>query len=309
MSISKNRRLIVLGFASLFALGIGSAYLIGRARAAGAPTLQPLTYTGTLTDTAGVPLTGSKNLQLTLWDMATAGTMACTFGPSTVTLSAGTFQVVLPADCSTAIHAHGDLWLEVFVDGASLGRTKLGAVPYALEADHAVNADQSVSGFQVPGTLTAQSAQVSGNVSIGGILVRKIARAHGVGPNDDTDTGAIVSRTLAFTKTQEATGIRVGYSDNFRAFSASGVGACRWEIRFNGTSCTVPIINDLYVGGIPNQSAHRMGSVFGTCFGLPAGNYNVQVYVGPQPAGLQVQADCYTGWYLQYWSIEAEEVL
>ena len=237
--------------------------------------------------------------------------MACSFGPSAVVLAAGTFQVVLPPECSTAIHGHGDLWLEVFVDGATLGRTKLGAVPYALEADHAVVADQSAAGFQVPGTLTAQAAQISGNVNVGGILVRKIARAHGVGPNDQTDTGAIVSRTLAFSKTQAATGIRVAYSDNLRAFSPGGTGACLWEIRFNGTSCAMPgaIVNDVYVGGIANMNHHRPSSVFGTCFGLAAGNYNIQIYVGPQPAGGEAQADCYTGWNLGYWAIEAEEVL
>jgi hypothetical protein len=40
--------------------------------------------------------------------------------------------------------------------------------------------------------------------------------------------------------------------------------------------------------------------------GLPAGNYVVQVYVGPSPG--YAQTDCYTGWNNQYWALEVEEV-
>ena len=66
----RNRRLFAAGLASLAAAGMASTYLLGRARAAGAPATQPLTYSGTLTDAAGVPLVGTRSIQIAIWDMA-----------------------------------------------------------------------------------------------------------------------------------------------------------------------------------------------------------------------------------------------
>jgi hypothetical protein len=297
-----SRRWIAAGFVSLIGLVAVSAYLVGRARAAGAPTAQPLTYSGILTDTAGTPLSGAKNIQITLFDMATAGTQQCSVGPTATMLTSGAFQVVLPAACAAAIHANGDLWIEVFVDGTSLGRTKLGAVPYAIEADHAVNADQSAGNFLVPGTLTTANAQVNGS------LIRKIARVHGLGPNDEQDNGNVMMRTLAFSKTQAATGIRVSYQDNFRVNTNANSGACRWELLFNGQPCATPgrLIYDEYA--FPNSNIHRPQTVTGTCMGLAAGNYTIQVAVATAPGYVAANSDCYTGWNASYWSIEAEEV-
>lgn len=312
----RNRRVLFGGLLALAALGGVFAHFVSRARAAGIPTMQPMVYSGTLTDMNGVALTGAKNIQIELWDQATDGTQRCSVGPTSEVLTAGAFQMALPATCTTAVHATGDLWVEVFVDGNSLGRTKLGATPYAVEADHAVSADQSSAGFMVPGDLNVSgglnvvgNSQLTGNVSVGGILIRKIARAHGLGPDDPTDNGVIASRVLTFTKTQAATGVRIAYTDDLRV---ANQGACQWEIKFNGVSCATPgpLIYDLYYGGVANMNHHRAGSVFGTCFGLAAGNYTVQVSVGLVSSGAaQPQGDCDTGWYAQYWAIEAEEVL
>ena len=137
-------------------------------------------------------------------------------------------------------------------------------------------------------------------------LIRKIARSHGVGPMDGSDVGALASRVLVFQKTQDATGIRVSYEDNLRTRAA---GSCRWEVRFNGASCSIPgpIAFDEYFGDTGNTSNdHRSKANFGTCFDLPAGNYAIQVYVQPTP-GYPV-SDCFTGWNNQYWALEAEEV-
>ena len=48
--------------------------------------------------------------------------------------------MVLPDACLAGIHASANLWSEVLVDGGSVGRAKIGAVPYAVEADTASNA-------------------------------------------------------------------------------------------------------------------------------------------------------------------------
>jgi hypothetical protein len=38
-----------------------------------------------------------------------------------------------------------DLWIEALVDGNSLGFSKLGAVPYAIEAAHAISSDNATA--------------------------------------------------------------------------------------------------------------------------------------------------------------------
>jgi hypothetical protein len=146
---SKGARRLALVLGGIAAVVASSAYLVGRARAAGIPAAQPLVYSGVLTDTSGALLTGSKNIQVIVWDAATAGTMQCTVGPMAQTLVGGSFQVPLAAACVTAVRTTPDLWAELFVDGGSLGRNKLGAVPYAVEATHAVNADHATGGFDV----------------------------------------------------------------------------------------------------------------------------------------------------------------
>ena len=135
-----KKRLLIAGASVLAAVALGAGFLIGRARATGAPAAMPMTYSATLTDPSGAPLTGSKSIVLQIFDAATAGNMQCSVGPTSVTLVAGGFSVPLVDACTSAVHATADLWIEVFVDGASLGRTKLGAVPFALEADRAAKA-------------------------------------------------------------------------------------------------------------------------------------------------------------------------
>jgi hypothetical protein len=140
-------------------------YWLRGARAAGVPPAQALTYSGVLTDAAGVPAAGMKNVQVSLYDKAADGTLQCSAGPQAVTLVAGGFQVVLPDTCVTAVHANPDLWAELFVDGTSLGRNRVGAVPYAIESDRAASASGA---FTVPGDLkVAGNAAVAGTLSVG----------------------------------------------------------------------------------------------------------------------------------------------
>jgi hypothetical protein len=120
--------------------GSALGYVAGRADSTGVPATQALTYSGVLTDAAGAPLSGTKNVQVALWDAPTGGTAPRCTVMASVTLGAGTFQVILPDACTTAVHQTPDLYVEVSVDGAGLGRTKFGAVPFALEADTASNA-------------------------------------------------------------------------------------------------------------------------------------------------------------------------
>lgn len=149
MKISTKTALIASGGVVLSA----AIFLAGRAWAGGAPATAPvMTYAGVLEGADGKPLTGNQIVEVRLWPSATPGTSGkqlCAAGPKTVTLDAhGRFSIALD-DCVATIKAAADAWLEVLLetngDSSSLGTTKVGAVPYALEAGHATAADTAAA--------------------------------------------------------------------------------------------------------------------------------------------------------------------
>lgn len=122
---------------------VAAAIFAVRARAAGIPEADGMTYTGYLEDGDGAPLTGQHSIEVQFWASADATEDLCTGQLDSVELQSGRFQVPLPLACSVAVQASPDVYVSVDVDGASLGRTKLGSVPFALEAGHATNADEA----------------------------------------------------------------------------------------------------------------------------------------------------------------------
>lgn len=139
--------------------GSAATLLAVRARAAGIPAANALTYTAYLETPDGTPMTTVTEVAVAVWDAQTGGTKVCGADAQKVLPVAGRFQLPLP-DCQAAVGASPDLWLEAIVDGKSLGRTKLGAVPYAVEANHAVSADSATAG----GPLATQLAQAKAGV-------------------------------------------------------------------------------------------------------------------------------------------------
>jgi len=115
------------------------AYRLGRARADGVPAVNPLYYGGVLSD-GGSPVEGARNVTVRLWDAATAGATVCTTTTAGTTFTSGRFRVALDAACVGAVRANPELWAEVQVEGTTFPRSKLGAVPYALEAGRATAA-------------------------------------------------------------------------------------------------------------------------------------------------------------------------
>ncbi len=112
---------------------------VGRALATGAPKQAPLTYAGTLTDQDGKPYATAQDVTLKLYDAASGGTLKCTASTVQAQANTGDFQVTLPPDCVQAVRDQSELWTELTVGAGKtvLARTKVGAVPYALEADSA----------------------------------------------------------------------------------------------------------------------------------------------------------------------------
>lgn len=137
---------------------------------------------------------------------------------------------------------------------------------------------------------------------------RTITRVAGYG-NDDLNEGKIESRVLHFTKSRATTGLRVSYVDNFRVLG-TGV-ACSWEIRFDDLPCTSPgplrFDSNVSNGSGSSLDNHAPGTVFGTCFDIPAGDVTIDVWV-THDGHRNPQGNCFTGWNSQYWSLEVEEV-
>jgi len=133
---------------------VAAAFVGGRAWAGGIPAAGALNYSGLLQDASGAPLSGTQYIEVKFWNDATASAAAnllCdTMTPTAIGLSNGRFSITLPDKCTTQVGSNIGIWTEVFVGPkvdavASLGRSKIGAVPFAVEANHAVSADSAAS--------------------------------------------------------------------------------------------------------------------------------------------------------------------
>jgi microcystin-dependent protein len=122
---------------ALVAVAVVGAYLAGTARAAGIPTTDALFYSGVLEDN-GAAVNGNVVFILSLWDDLLSTDVAvnrkCDSGPLIAPVVRGRFRIRLPASCVDAVRANPDLYVDVVARDEPLGRTKLGAVPYAIEA-------------------------------------------------------------------------------------------------------------------------------------------------------------------------------
>ena len=117
--------------------------LANTASASGIPKTNPLYYAGVITDTSGKPLSGSYTIGAVVWTAATGGTKGCLTMGTTTTVLHGHFRVALDATCVQAIQKNPELWIEVLINGKSMGRAKIGAVPYAIEPNSTAKWDQA----------------------------------------------------------------------------------------------------------------------------------------------------------------------
>ena len=152
------------------------------------------TYQGKLTDSAGVPLTGSYDMTFKLFDAATAGAqVGSTVTLTGVAVSAGLFTVGL--DFGAAPFSAGAArWLETAVAGTVLSpRVALGASPYALFSTApwaAATGGISYTGNVGIGTATpATSLDVAGTAKMTGFQLGASATAGQVLTADASGVG------------------------------------------------------------------------------------------------------------------------
>jgi hypothetical protein len=119
-----------------------SISFVSKAIADGIPSVTPLTYSGVLQNSNGTPVTIQQSIGLKLFNDATAATganLVCDTPAQNVTPdAAGRFEIVLAQACLAGVSQTPDVWVEVSVNGTHLSpRSKLNAIPYAVEAAHA----------------------------------------------------------------------------------------------------------------------------------------------------------------------------
>jgi hypothetical protein len=125
-------------------------------RGEGIPSSAALQYSGTLLDN-GTPVNGSRSVTVSLWSAASGGNPLCR-ASGEVTVAGGRFSLPLGDDCTEQVRANRDLWVESAVGTVSYGRKKLGAAPYAVEAERAGTAGA------LRGTPVATTAPAEGQV-------------------------------------------------------------------------------------------------------------------------------------------------
>lgn len=142
-----------LTIASCCALALGTAVGYGlHAYAEGAPTQKPLFYSGTL-EANGQLAKGLHTIVLTMYDAETGGKQLCISESPNSPVEAGRFRVEVSPECVDKLKAQPDVWVALrFTEPNGVShdlplRSKIGAVPYAMEAQHAVSASNAAGGL------------------------------------------------------------------------------------------------------------------------------------------------------------------
>lgn len=144
----------------------GAAVYGRRAVADGIAGETPMTYAGVLEE-EGQRVTGQRMMRLVLWnhpsETASANRKCETLPLEKTVVTDGRFTLPLDNSCTVAVKENTDLYLELYVEGESMGRNRLGAVPYAVEAQRAAEASGAlkVELAALSDTLSTKSSALS----------------------------------------------------------------------------------------------------------------------------------------------------
>jgi hypothetical protein len=218
-----NKRYVLIG-AGLTALGALGGFAV-KALADGIPSPNPLYYSGTLTEN-GIPVSGTRAITIYLWLNAsptTGETALCTTIVTGTPVISGRFRIALDGGCKGAINSNSNIYVEVVDNGTSLGRSPVGALPYAVEADHAVNATNATN------ATTAATANAAG-----GTLATTLS---GLQTSQSNVVDLTTSQTIAGAKTF-ATLTVSGNASVANSFSVGGVASVGFHVSSNCTYLT-----------------------------------------------------------------------
>jgi hypothetical protein len=158
----KARHLLIA--TALVAAGASAGIGLKSVLAGGIPDQSPLFYAGTLIEN-GQLVTGQRALTVNVWaDPMSMGAPLCQTVASTAQVQNGRFRIALDGSCKGQINKNSNAWVEVIDGATSLGRAKIGAVPYAVETDHSTNADNATNASD-GGTLAQSLATMQSDIS------------------------------------------------------------------------------------------------------------------------------------------------
>lgn len=268
------------------------AFLTGQALADGIPGEEALTYSGTLTDDSGAPLTGDHEIEVRFWDAASGGGSLCSSDEESVTLNQGRFSVALPDDCTDEVGRERDIWVEVVVDSTSLGRAKAGAVPYAVEANHAMRTE-------LPALVSIVQDLADERINLGNAT-----------PGEWT---VVPERTLTFTKRHGASSpLRITYQDTLGTLGTRYNG-CQWRILVDDQQIAFFSAADL--GNVATHYNWRMSNAARVAWAMdvPSGEHTVTVeWTGGSGAWVAASSDgtteCLAGWNTDGNFLSVEEI-
>jgi Phage Tail Collar Domain len=135
---------------------------VGVASAVRAQIPQNIAYQGYLTQ-SGQPFNGSVPASFTLWDQQSGGTQAWNQQSQNVQVTNGYYTIMLNFSQNWQnpyTTFNNQYWLEVLINGNTLGRVQLAASPYAMNARIA---DSAIHIPQAPvGTIVAYAGSIRG---------------------------------------------------------------------------------------------------------------------------------------------------
>lgn len=159
----RNKSALVLPTAIALALSAGYGL---RVYAENVPNTTPLFYAGTLEE-GGKLVDGMRTVTLTVWDKDTDGKQVCQSVTENLLVSAGHFRMAVSDACVGELRAANkpaDVWIALsFKDERGTphdipGRTKIGAVPFALKAESASAASGALAAQLVPAGMISMFA-------------------------------------------------------------------------------------------------------------------------------------------------------
>jgi hypothetical protein len=202
------------------ATAIALGYGLARVRADGAPTTQPLWYSGTVANAQGTPLEDYHQVTLRLFEsdhapMQGGETAVCMVDAKDTRMMSGHFRVDA-SSCAAALQKHPDLFVELTVDsGTPFDRAKIGAVPFALEAQHAVTASEARGALAAQIVPAGMIAMFAGTCPAGWVeylaMRGRVPRGEPTGSVASldaagSDNAVVVAHTHAVTGTASASG-------------------------------------------------------------------------------------------------------
>ncbi|MCB9740183.1 MAG: hypothetical protein H6747_13040 [Deltaproteobacteria bacterium] len=213
-----SHKTTLTGLAVVLALAAG--VWIGTAVAKGVPSESALTYGGVVTDTDGKPPAAATDVLVTFYDAVSGGAAVCASAKTQAAAGSGRFSITLPKACADAVHAKQNLWSEVAVGPAQtkLPRQRIGAVPYALEAQGAVVA----ADVDCKGCVGVAKMKFDADVDLGGKALKAGSVDFGPGAGDELDSAKVKTLTGG------------GNADALHTHAGLGSGGGGATIKFHG---------------------------------------------------------------------------